>query len=64
MRISNGPGHEIRAKAENATGKPVKLVQWVRFGGSGFVRVIGVSSEARCYKLTASLAPSPQPSPP
>ncbi|MBS0245962.1 MAG: hypothetical protein JSR61_05020 [Proteobacteria bacterium] len=47
MRISNGPGHEIRAKAENVTGKPVKLVQWVRFGGSGFVRVIGVASEAR-----------------
>lgn len=51
MRISNGPGHEIRAKAENATGKPVKLVQWVRFGGSGFVRVIGVSSEARWNDL-------------
>lgn len=47
QRISNGPGHEIRAKAENVTGKPVKLVQWVRFGGSGFVRIIGVSSDAR-----------------
>ncbi|KQY97853.1 hypothetical protein ASD45_17775 [Pseudolabrys sp. Root1462] len=47
QRISNGPGHEIRAKAESVNGKPVKLVQWVRFGGSGFVRIVGVSSEAR-----------------
>lgn len=51
MRISNGPGHEIRAKAENVTGKPVKLVQWVRFGGSGFVRIVGVTSEARWNDL-------------
>jgi hypothetical protein len=47
MRISNGPGHEIRADAENVTGKPVKLVQWVRFGGSGFLRIVGVASEAQ-----------------
>lgn len=47
QRISNGPGHEIRAQAESLNGKPVKLVQWVRFGGSGFVRIVGVASEAR-----------------
>lgn len=46
MRISNGAGHEIRAQAENINGKPVKLVQWVRFGGSGFVRIVGVADEA------------------
>ncbi|MFA6264222.1 MAG: hypothetical protein WC670_00710 [Pseudolabrys sp.] len=47
MRISNGPGHEIRADAETVSGKPVKLVQWIRFGGSGFLRIIGVASEAQ-----------------
>lgn len=47
MRISNGAGHEIRAQAESINGKPVKLVQWVRFGGSGFLRIVGVASEAQ-----------------
>lgn len=47
QRISNGAGHEIRAQAESVNGKPVKLVQWVRFGGSGFLRIVGVASEAQ-----------------
>jgi hypothetical protein len=47
MRISNGAGHEIRAQAESINGKPVKLVQWVRFGGSGFVRIVGVAGDAQ-----------------
>lgn len=47
LRISNGAGHEIRAQAESVNGKPVRLVQWVRFGGSGFLRVVGVASEAQ-----------------
>jgi len=46
LRISNGAGHEIRAQAESVNGKPVRLVQWVRFGGSGFLRIVGVASEA------------------
>jgi hypothetical protein len=41
MRIGGGPGYEIRAEAETPNGNPVKLVQWVRFGGSGFIRIIG-----------------------
>ncbi|RDV04094.1 hypothetical protein DXH78_05530 [Undibacter mobilis] len=45
LRISNGAGHEIRAQAESVNGKPVKLVQWVRFGGSGFLRIVGVAPE-------------------
>jgi hypothetical protein len=47
LRISNGAGHEIRAQAESVNGKPVNVVQWVRFGGSGFVRIVGVASEAQ-----------------
>lgn len=44
QRISNGPGYEIRAQATGPRGNDVSLVQWVRFGGSGFLRIIGVSS--------------------
>jgi hypothetical protein len=47
LRISNGAGHEIRARAESVNGKPVNVVQWVRYGGSGFVRIVGVASEAQ-----------------
>ena len=42
MRLSGFPGVEIRATATNLRGNPVKLVQWVRFGVGGFVRIIGV----------------------
>ncbi len=42
MRLSGLPGFEIRANAKNPRGASIKLVQWVRFGVSGYVRVIGV----------------------
>lgn len=43
MRVSGAPGYEIRAKAENAGGEPVTLVQWIRFGGSGFLGIVGIA---------------------
>ena len=43
MRINGAPGHEIRAQGKGPTGDPVSLVQWLRFGAGGFLRVIGVS---------------------
>ena len=43
MRLSGGPGYEIRATAKGLAGEEISLVQWVRFGASGFLRVIGVS---------------------
>jgi hypothetical protein len=43
MRVSGAPGHEIRAKGKGPAGDPVSLVQWLRFGPGGFLRVIGVS---------------------
>jgi hypothetical protein len=43
MRIAGSPGYEVRATATNLAGIPVQLVQWVRFGGGGFMRIIGVS---------------------
>ena len=45
MRISGAPGYELRATGEDAKGKPLKVVQWVRFGGSGFLAVLGVAPE-------------------
>ncbi len=43
MRINGSPGHEIRAKGKAPGGEPVSVVQWLRFGSGGFLRVIGVS---------------------
>jgi hypothetical protein len=45
MRIAGSPGYEIRATAKNLAGQPISLVQWVRFGGGGFLRVVGGSRE-------------------
>ena len=42
MRIVGMQGNEIRAQAQGLGGEPVNLVQWVRFGSGGFLRVIGV----------------------
>lgn len=43
MRIAGLPGYEIRAQGKGLDGTPVDLVQWVRFGTTGFLRVIGVT---------------------
>jgi hypothetical protein len=40
----NQPTHEMQAEAKDAkTDVPMKLVQWVRFGSGGFVRMVGVA---------------------
>ena len=41
IRIDGQPGYEVRATAMGYDGKPLALVQWLRFTGGGFVRVIG-----------------------
>jgi hypothetical protein len=43
MRIGGSQGFEIRAQARGPDGNPVVLVQWVRFGSGGYLRMIGVS---------------------
>jgi hypothetical protein len=43
MRIGGSPGHELRAQGEVPGAGAVSVVQWVRFGGSGFLRIIGVT---------------------
>ena len=43
MRITGAQGHEIRARGKAPAGDAVSLVQWLRFGSGGYLRVIGVS---------------------
>jgi hypothetical protein len=45
MRIGGVQGFELRAKAQGLQGEPVNLVQWIRFGSGGFLRVIGVGPD-------------------
>lgn len=43
MRITGQPGYEIRATAKSLGGENLSMVQWVRFGGGGFMRIIAVA---------------------
>jgi hypothetical protein len=44
MRLGALPGYEIRLEAKSAkTGKDVNVVQWVRFGSTSFIHVVGIS---------------------
>jgi hypothetical protein len=44
MRLGALPGYEIRLEAKSAkTGKDVNVVQWVRFGATSFIHVVGIS---------------------
>jgi hypothetical protein len=51
MRIGGLQGYEVRAQAKSLTGAPVNLVQWMKFGSSGFLRVIGVGANNDWDKL-------------
>jgi hypothetical protein len=43
MRIGGRLGYELRANAKDAHGKPIAVVQWLRYGGgTTFMRTIGV----------------------
>ena len=46
MRINGAPGSELRATAKDASNAPITMVQWLRFGTGGFMRIIGVSPTA------------------
>jgi hypothetical protein len=43
MRVNGSAGYEIRAQGRAPSGEPVSVVQWLRFGSGGYLRVIGVS---------------------
>ena len=42
MRIGGTPGFEIRGRAQGAGNIELSIVQWVRFLGGGFIRIVGV----------------------
>ncbi|MBV9347666.1 MAG: hypothetical protein JO245_06790 [Pseudolabrys sp.] len=44
MRIGSMPGFEIQARAIGPNGAPIRLVQWLRFSGGNYLRIIGGSS--------------------
>jgi hypothetical protein len=46
MRITGAPGSELRATGKDSSNAPITLVQWLRFGTGGFMRIIGVSPTA------------------
>ncbi len=44
LRIASQPGYQTLAKAKDAgTGADVIVVQWLRFGSGGFLRMIGIA---------------------
>jgi hypothetical protein len=43
IRVANTPTHEILAQAQTQNGSPISVVQWVRFGSAGHMRIVGVS---------------------
>ncbi|HZP70116.1 MAG TPA: hypothetical protein VFB29_09250 [Pseudolabrys sp.] len=53
MRISNAPGHEIRAEGKDPAGKALSLVQWLRFGASGYLRIVGAGPSAEWDRMFA-----------
>jgi hypothetical protein len=42
MRLRGVPVYELRADATGPDGTKLEVVQWMRFGGSGFLRIVGV----------------------
>ena len=44
MRIGGQQGHEMRATGKDpTTGAEIDIVQWLRFGSGGFMRIIGLA---------------------
>ena len=44
MRVNGQPGYEVRAEAKNIqTNDDIQVVQWIRFGPGGFVRILGLA---------------------
>jgi hypothetical protein len=47
LRLNNQYGHQIMADAKDSrTGVAIKVVQWLRFGGSAFLQFVGIAPAA------------------
>lgn len=51
MRVGGAPGFEIRGRAQDARNNDISLVQWVRFTGGGFIRIIGITPVEQWDKM-------------
>lgn len=51
MRIAGSPGFEIRGNAEDMSNSKVAVVQWVRFMGGAFIRIVGVAPSAQWNEM-------------
>jgi hypothetical protein len=51
MRIGGSPGFEIRAQAKDLHDNKLSIVQWVRFTGGGFLRIVGATPAERWDEL-------------
>lgn len=48
IRLKNQPTFEVRGEARDPQANaPISVVQWVRFGESGFTRIVGISPSAQ-----------------
>lgn len=48
MRLGGQQGYEIRVNAKDAgTGADVTIVQWLRFGPAGYIRMVGVAPKEK-----------------
>ncbi len=43
LRFGGQQGHQIFAVARDAAGNDLSVVQWVRFGGSGYMQLLGIA---------------------
>jgi hypothetical protein len=51
MRIGGMSGYELRAQGKDSHGNDIMLVQWLRFGTNGFVRIIGAAHKDQWDKM-------------
>jgi hypothetical protein len=51
IRIGRAPAYELRATAQDPSGQAVTVVQWLRFGTSAYMRVIGVAPKSDWDKV-------------
>ncbi|MGC1466687.1 MAG: hypothetical protein WA792_13235, partial [Pseudolabrys sp.] len=51
IRLRSVPAIEIRAQAKSPHGETLSMIQWVRFGGTGFLRIVGVTQKDRWDEL-------------
>jgi hypothetical protein len=43
LRFGGQQGHQIFASARDAAGNELSVVQWVRFGGAGYMQLLGIA---------------------